>query len=477
MLTVALGAAPSAHAATFAVETSVTEGSPATVTLSCSLTDTINGTQHTIAVAPGTAARPADFQNPANATLRCGATGSDTTEVVPTVPDALDENPESFSVSVTNAGDPRTVTIDDDDPPPAVSIGAATVGEGAPGAGGRLAVPVTLDRPSGLEVRVTVTPARGPAEGPPAVPEEDFAPAPMQVAIPAGQTSGVAVVPIVGDRLDEGTEKVGLTAGAPVNATIGTGGAIGTIDDDDVPQVAIDIVDRPEGTGGITPFEFSVTLTNPSTRPIEVDVATKDASATAGADFQAITTTVTFAPGETRRPVAVAVVADSVQEQAEVFGLEANAARGASLPKDPGVGIIRNDDRVQIDAGQSGLASGGTADGSATALSLGSLRGSRGRVSAMLSCPAAARACAVELTFFTDPARRSKVRKLRRERRLGTVRVTVLGGQSQRVSLRLRRDDRSLVSRAGRVRVTGYATSTAADGTVAVARARGTVRP
>jgi len=59
------------------------------------------------------------------------------------------------------------------------------------------------------------------------------------VTIPAGQTTGVAQVPIIEDLVVEPDETLSVTLSSPSNAFIGVGTATGTIvdDDDAVPQI------------------------------------------------------------------------------------------------------------------------------------------------------------------------------------------------------------------------------------------------
>src|SRR5438874_1596865 len=82
-----------------------------------------------------------------------------------------------------------------------------------------------------------------------------------------------------------------------------------------VPAISID--DAPPQNEGNTSDEtnhtFTVTLSNPSDQTITVDYATADGSATAGSDYVAVpTTTLTFNPGETSKPVVVVVKGDTI---------------------------------------------------------------------------------------------------------------------------------------------------------------------
>lgn len=102
-----------------------------------------------------------------------------------------------------------------------------------------------------------------------------------------------------------------------------------------------------EGSGGApVPATFTVSLLGgPSPRPVTVQYATANGSATAPADYLTASGTVTFAPGETAKPVTVQVVPDTVDEPNETFTVNLSAPSGAGLVDPAGVGTILDDDR------------------------------------------------------------------------------------------------------------------------------------
>jgi hypothetical protein len=73
-----------------------------------------------------------------------------------------------------------------------------------------------------------------------------------------------------------------------------------------------------EGDAGSVVVQVPVSLSNPSAEPVTVDWETLDTGAagiaTAGVDYEAASGTVTFAPGETAKTVAVTVYGDTVDE-------------------------------------------------------------------------------------------------------------------------------------------------------------------
>lgn len=102
-----------------------------------------------------------------------------------------------------------------------------------------------------------------------------------------------------------------------------------------------------EGSGGApVPATFTVSLLGgASPNPVTVHYATANGTATAPADFAAASGDVTFAPGETAKPVTVLVNPDTVDEPDETFTVNLSAPAGAGLVDPTGVGTIIDDDR------------------------------------------------------------------------------------------------------------------------------------
>ena len=99
-----------------------------------------------------------------------------------------------------------------------------------------------------------------------------------------------------------------------------------------------------EGNAGSSSLSFGVTLSTPVSWPVTVQYATADGAAVAGSDYEAASGTLTFAPGETQKTVAVTVFGDTAIEGEESFFLDLSAADGAPIETAQGIGIILNDD-------------------------------------------------------------------------------------------------------------------------------------
>ena len=85
------------------------------------------------------------------------------------------------------------------------------------------------------------------------------------------------------------------------------------------PYLSVNSATVTEGNAGTQTATFTVTLDPASTQTITVDYATRDVDATAGSDYQAVSGTLTFAPGETSKTINVLVNGDRLPEADESF--------------------------------------------------------------------------------------------------------------------------------------------------------------
>ena len=92
--------------------------------------------------------------------------------------------------------------------------------------------------------------------------------------------------------------------------------------------------------------DFSVQLHPPASSTVTVDYRTEDRSATAPADYQSTSGTLTFAPGETEKTVSVPIVDDTVEDSREKFWLLLSNVSGARLGVERTYGVIYNHEDV-----------------------------------------------------------------------------------------------------------------------------------
>jgi chitinase len=145
--------------------------------------------------------------------------------------------------------------IRDDDTPPAITIGDATVLEGNSETTS-LAFTVTLSRAPGVgqTVRVSYASANGTAMA-----GSDYATISGEVQFQAGETTKLVVLTVFGDTAPEADETMRVLLSSPVGGTLVDDQGIGTIRDDDTPvaQVGFAVSSRWD-----TGFIGQITLTN-----------------------------------------------------------------------------------------------------------------------------------------------------------------------------------------------------------------------
>ena len=110
--------------------------------------------------------------------------------------------------------------------------------------------------------------------------------------------------------------------------------------------VSLSVADARAREGEDPTLDFAVTLDRASSATVTVDYATLDASAKAGEDYEARSGTLSFAPGETAKTVAVPVLDDAHDEGTEILVFRLENVRGALLADRLAVGWIENTDHM-----------------------------------------------------------------------------------------------------------------------------------
>lgn len=236
-----------------------------------------------------------------------------------------------------------TGTILNDDVALSLSINSVSVVEGT-GAGttnAQFSVSVSGTPPQGSPVSVQYATANGSALAP-----ADYASSNGTLTFTsAGPLTQQISVPIVRDNLVEGNETFVVNLSNPVGATIATGQGTGTILDDDSASLSINNVTQAEGNGGgFTAFVFTVSSSNPSATPMQVNFQTQDGSALAPQDYQASNGTLTIPALASSATIAIQVVADDDFEPTEDFRVLLSAPVGATIANGTGIGTILGDD-------------------------------------------------------------------------------------------------------------------------------------
>jgi len=171
---------------------------------------------------------------------------------------------------------------------------------------------LTLSKPATVEATVNFN-----AAGITAVAGSDFDFTSGLVVFAAGETSKTITVAVKGDRLAEPIETFAVNLISPTNLRIVDAQAIGTILDDE-PRISIGNVSKSEGKSK-TNFNFTISLSAAYDQAVTIQYATANGSATAGSDYQAKSGSVTFAPGETTKTIAIVILGDRTRESNETF--------------------------------------------------------------------------------------------------------------------------------------------------------------
>ncbi len=238
------------------------------------------------------------------------------------------------------------------DTAPTLSIGNATLTEGAAGVTKQAEFTVTLSEVSGQDVTFEAATVAGTATA-----GTDFtALAAMAFTIPAGQKTFTVSVPILGDEADEADEffQVSLSnATIPaINTalTLADGLGDGKILNDDV-SVTVGNGSLIEGNSGTTQLLIPVTLSAaPVGHGVTVNFTVTAGTAVAGAgkDFLLPTTTsVTFAAGQQTANISIDILGDTTDENDETINVTLTSATNAVLGAAPAaVGTIQDDDNA-----------------------------------------------------------------------------------------------------------------------------------
>ena len=219
--------------------------------------------------------------------------------------------------------------------------GAVSVADAEPVAeGGTAAFPVRLARAAEAPVQVTWSTVDASA-----VAGEDYTAVTGAVLTFApGETEKHAEVATVEDTRHEAPESfaVRLTAASGAGLDVTALTAVAAVaDNDPEPVLAVGDATAAEGAAAV---EFTVTLTPASALEATVAWATADGTAAAGADYAAAAGTLTFAPGETAKTIAVTLADDVADEDDETFTVTLDTPGTAVIGTATATGTVTDDD-------------------------------------------------------------------------------------------------------------------------------------
>src|SRR5262245_41640114 len=222
---------------------------------------------------------------------------------------------------------------------------------------------------SGLTTVTVVIESKGPAngdiigqyqtvDGTATVADNDYIPKNGDFFIISGQTmSNPITLQVVGDLRVEPDETFSLSLFNVINGnSLDPGPYVIHIINDDIPVVTVSSPSVIEGNSGTTNLSFVVTLTTPLASSIQAQYSTVDGTAKSGSDYQAVSGTLVFNPGEPpSKVVNVLVSGDTLFEPDETFTLTVTPQGGAPAT---GTGTIINDDLPTVSIANASVTEG-----------------------------------------------------------------------------------------------------------------------
>jgi hypothetical protein len=112
------------------------------------------------------------------------------------------------------------------------------------------------------------------------------------------------------------------------------------------PTVSINDITVPEADSGLFGWDFTVSLSAPTTVPVTVTVSTQAGSATGDVDFGAGSALVTIPAGQTSQSLTVFIKGDTAVEGTENFFLNLSNPVNATIADGQGMGTIVDDDQL-----------------------------------------------------------------------------------------------------------------------------------
>ena len=262
--------------------------------------------------------------------------GVSTTDIeVSLIGDLIPEESKTFEIVLTNptgaalvAESATVVIVNDDGPIPSMSIADSSINEGD--AGGTVAeLQVALDVAGEIDFSVDYQTVDGTA-----VAGEDFVATSGTLTIPAGETTAILPLDIVGDVFAENDDVFTVELLNPdAGLVIADDEASVTIvnDDGDLPVVTVASASVDESTGTTTQASVSLSLAAPAARALTVDWMTVDGTAIAGADYTSASGTATFAAGQSSVDIAIDILGDTMVEADETFTVVLSGATPETL--------------------------------------------------------------------------------------------------------------------------------------------------
>lgn len=174
----------------------------------------------------------------------------------------------------------------------------------------------------------------------------DYTAASGTVIFNPGEISQTIEIAIKNDDRSEVEESFNLILSNVSNAIAIDREVTATIVDNDTPLPTISLrdLDLNEGNADLSTALVTVSLDRAWLEPVTVDYSTRDFTAEADSDYQAVSNTLVFNPGETSKAIEVAINGDIFNETDESFWFDLDNAVNAVLEQTQAEITINNDD-------------------------------------------------------------------------------------------------------------------------------------
>jgi Ca2+-binding RTX toxin-like protein len=313
-----------------------------TMTGATSLTPTV-----TAQTSNGTATAPGEYTAVGPTILSFAPGVTQRNFIVQVTGDTVFEPNEQFFVDLSAPTDGTIAdaqgvgTITNDDNSPVLTINDATITEGNSGTS---TATFTVSKTGGTEFNTTVQVQT--ADQTASAGTDYVAVALSTLTFLPSELTRTVTVTVTGDTTFEANVTFAVNLLNPTNAIIGDSLGVGTITNDDAaPAFSINDVTVIEGNSGTVNAVFTVNKTAAATAlNATVQVATADGTATAGTDYVALTTTLTFTPAQTSQTVTVTVNGETAFEADETFFVNLSSPTNATISDNQAIGTITNDD-------------------------------------------------------------------------------------------------------------------------------------
>lgn len=303
----------------------------------------------------GTAVDGEDYEGLNSETVTFAVGSTKQTISIPIISDSIFEENENFTVHLENVDGAEldvaeaTVEILNDDKPTLSIQKTVEITEGQAGKANAEII-VSLSAPVSETVTVSYKTTNGTAKSTGTA--ADFKATQGKLTFKAGETEQKISVPITDDKLAESNENFTIKLSGAKGALLDTKNATATvtIQDNDSgttsnvstgkPTIS---VTAPKAVFEDTDAQFTVSLSQPSTKTVSVKYATVNGSAKGDDDFDVVTGTLRFKAGETKKVVSVGIVQDDIKEKAEDFSFKLSSPKEATLDNVSTVKVTIND--------------------------------------------------------------------------------------------------------------------------------------